>query len=397
MKRAIILVLDSFGIGASQDAPAYGDSAANTFLNIAKARAAEGVPLQLPNLYQLGLGLAATASCGEVAPGADPDITPIGSYGYAVEVSVGKDTPSGHWEMAGLPVDYAWGVFQPSYPSFPDDLIAEFCRRCELPGVLGNKHASGTDIINEFAQEHIASGKPIVYTSADSVFQIAAHEQHFGLDKLYHCCDVARELVDPLHIGRVIARPFVGANGDYTRTANRKDLATPPHGPTLLDVLLKQGRQVHAIGKIADIFAHRGISQIYKGADNMALFEQTLVALTQAQDGDLIFANFVDFDSHYGHRRDIAGYANALEEFDKRLPELLAQLSDDDLLIFSADHGCDPTQPGSDHTREHIPVLVYGKNHTPHFLGRRESFADIGQSVAKHLAIPALDFGVSFV
>ncbi|CAM4481897.1 MAG: Phosphopentomutase [Legionella sp.] len=354
-------------------------------------------PLTLPNLAKLGLYHAALASSGlrfvELSAFADP----IGYYGYAVEQSLGKDTPSGHWEIAGVPVTFEWGYF-PDQPScFPKKLIDAFIQRTGLPGVLGEKHASGTTILDELGEEHVLTGKPVVYTSADSVFQIAAHEESFGLERLYEICEIARELVDEYQIGRVIARPFIGTPGSFKRTGNRKDYATLPPAKTLLDHLKDADHEVIAIGKIADIYAHQGITQTIKADGNMALFDATLDAMKTAPQGSLVFTNFVDFDSSYGHRRDVIGYAHALEEFDARLPELDALLQPDDLVVIAADHGCDPTRPGSDHTREHIPVLVYGPSLKGRSIGRRDTFADIGQSIAQHLGLDSLSQGLSFL
>lgn len=398
MKRALLLVLDSFGIGASADAARFGDAGANTLLHIAQARADEGKPLHLPNLARLGLGHAAALSGGAFPPGFSADIPVNGAWGYAQELSSGKDTPSGHWEMAGVPVLFDWGYFPALENSFPPALLDALIERGQLPGILGNCHASGTTIIEQLGEEHIRSGKPIVYTSADSVLQIAAHETHFGLDRLYALCEVARELCDPYNIGRVIARPFVGEDSaSFRRTGNRHDYSVPPPAPTLLDRLCAAGGQVFAVGKIGDIFAHQGISRLYKGDGNAALFDATLQALAEAPDNTLVFSNFVDFDMLYGHRRDIAGYAAALEAFDRRLPELLVQLQPGDLLILAADHGCDPSAPGSDHTREHIPVLAWGNGIRAGSLGARDSFADIGQTLAQFFALPACSHGRSFL
>lgn len=406
MKRAIVLLFDSFGIGASMDAAHYGDAGADTLGHIAEYCAAghadkrgqHSGPLHLPNLTRLGLAMAALASTGYVPAGLDRNLALSGAYGYAVEQSKGKDTPSGHWEIAGVPILFEWGYFPAEYPSFPTALTDALIARGNLPGILGNRHASGTEIITELGAEHIASGKPIVYTSADSVLQIAAHEESFGLTQLYALCDLARELVNPYNIGRVIARPFTGTVGNFQRTGNRRDLSVPPPAPTLFDHLLAHEGTVIAVGKTADIFAHRGISQTIKANGNNALFDVTLHAMAQAHnDRCLIFTNFVDFDSSYGHRRDVAGYAAALEALDARLPELEKILQPDDIVIITADHGCDPTWQGTDHTREHIPVLLFGPNVQPRFLGRRETFADIGQSIAQHLGVPPLDFGISFL
>ena len=406
LPRVCILVLDSLGIGASLDAKAYGDEQANTFGHIVEACRAgkadqadlRSGPLHIPNLAKRGLYHAAIASSGSALYDLSTLPPPAGYFGYAVEQSLGKDTPSGHWEIAGVPVMYPWGYFPQEKPCFPQTLIQMLIEQGQIPGVLGQIHASGTEIITELGAEHIRSGYPIVYTSGDSVFQIAAHETHFGLDRLYALCELARTLVDPLHIGRVIARPFVGESAPtFKRTGNRRDYASPPPQPTLLDKLVQANRDVLAIGKVSDIFAHQGISQSIKADGNSALFDATLAALRDAAPGSLIFSNFVDFDSSYGHRRDTIGYANALEELDARLPELDGVLQENDWIVITADHGCDPTLPGSDHTREHIPVLVYGPNTPSQFIGRRDTFADIGQSIAQHLGIDPLDFGNSFI
>lgn len=405
MKRVFILLLDSFGIGAALDAEKFGDRGANTLGHIAQRCAAgqanqEGIrqgPLHLPNFTRLGLQLATLASSGEPVAGLDQQAKITGAYGYAVEQSQGKDTPSGHWEIAGVPVLFDWGYFPAGYPSFPAELLEQFIQQAQIPGILGNKHASGTEIISELGEESIKSGKPIVYTSADSVFQIAAHETYFGLDRLYNICEIARKLVDPYNIGRVIARPFVGEIGNFKRTGNRRDYAIPPPAPTLLDKLVENGGEVIAIGKVADIYAHRGISKTIKADGNNALFNAMLDATKIAKDKSLTFTNFVDFDMLYGHRRDVIGYAAALEALDRQLPQFEKLLQAGDIAIITADHGCDPTMPGSDHTREHIPALVFGPNVKPVFIGRRETFADIGQTIAEHLGIPALDEGMSFL
>jgi len=398
MGRAIILVLDSFGIGAADDAAAFGDAGANTLGAIAARRAAAGKPLQLPNLTKLGLMNAAAASAGAVPAGCSIDEHAIGAWGYAAELSSGKDTPSGHWEIAGVPVLFDWGYFTRKTNTFPQELLDRLVERAGLPGVLGNCHASGTEIIAELGEEHMATGKPIVYTSADSVFQIAAHEETFGLQRLYDLCDIARELVDDYNVGRVIARPFTGkSRHDFVRTGNRRDLTTPPPSKTLLDKLADSGGQVISVGKIADIYAHQGITKSVKATGNAALFDATLEEFRSAPDRSIVFTNFVDFDMLYGHRRDVDGYAEALEYFDSRLPELMALMRKDDILVLCADHGCDPTWTGSDHTREHIPVLLFGKPVPAGDLGRRESFADIGQSLAGFFGLPPMDYGESLL
>jgi len=403
--RICVLLMDSLGIGASLDASRYGDTGANTFGHIAlicnEHRAdKEGVregSLNIPNLARLGLYHAALASSGVKVIDLALLEEPQSYYGYAVEQSLGKDTPSGHWELAGVPVMFEWGYFPQTNPCFPKELIDEFIKLAKLPGVLGQKHASGTTIIDELGDEHLKTGMPIVYTSADSVFQIAAHEEAFGLERLYEICEIARKLVDKYQVGRVIARPFIGTGGAFKRTANRRDYATLPPEPTLLDMLKASGRDVIAIGKTADIFAHSGITENIKADGNMDLFDKTLKAFESLPDGGLVFTNFVDFDSSYGHRRDVIGYANAIEEFDKRIPELLAILKPNDIVIISADHGCDPTFSGSDHTREHVPVLAFGPSLNSQFIGRRDTFADIGQSIAEHLNISPLKHGISFL
>ncbi len=399
MARAIVLVLDSFGIGATDDADRFGDVGADTLGNIARVRAESGqAPMQLPHLAQLGLYHASEESTGSFPAGARTDVEITGAYGYAAELSSGKDTPSGHWEIAGVPVLFDWGYFSGKTETFPPELLDALFERADLPGVLGKCHASGTTIIRELGDEHVRTGKPIVYTSADSVFQVACHEGAFGLQRLYDLCDIARELVDEYRIGRVIARPFVGDDPDsYVRTGNRRDLTTPPHAATVLDKLVASGGEVYSIGKIADIYAHQGITQKVKASGNEALFDATLDAMNEAPDRSIIFTNFVDFDMLYGHRRDVEGYAAALEYFDSRLPEVYARMQDDDVLILCADHGCDPTWPGSDHTREHIPVLAYGMRVAPGSIGKRETFADIGQSLATHLNLEPMEYGTSFL
>jgi phosphopentomutase len=403
--RVCVLLLDSLGVGESLDAEHYGDKGANTLAHIYQA-CKEGLAdkpgirqgaLTLPNLTSLGLYHATVASSGTSLFALSELAIPKCYYGYAVEQSLGKDTPSGHWELAGVPVTFAWGYFPDKPLCFPQTLVDELIKRANLPGILGQKHASGTLIINELGEEHLNSGKPIVYTSADSVLQIAAHEESFGLQHLYGLCEIARELVDQYKIGRVIARPFTGNVGAFSRTGNRRDYTLSPPAPTLLDCLKKAKREVIAIGKVADIFAQQGLTQVLKADGNTALFDVTLETMRTAPAGSLVFTNFVDFDSSYGHRRDVAGYAYALEQFDARLPELQGLLNPDDIVVITADHGCDPTFAGSDHTREHIPVLVFGAKIHSQFIGRRDTFADIGQSIAEYLAIAPLLHGVSFM
>lgn len=405
MARAFLFVLDSFGIGGASDAARFGDVGSDTFGHIASACAAgrgdrEGLrsgPLQLPNMVSLGLGQAAKLASGFDFVGTT---RPVASafYGAAQEVSSGKDTPSGHWEIAALPVTFDWGYFPQTIPAFPAALTEAIVREGKVPGILGDCHASGIEIIERFGEEHLRSGKPICYTSVDSILQIAAHETHFGLERLYALCKIVHRLVDPLKIGRVIARPFTGESTEtFERTPNRKDYAVPPPEPTLLDRLTARGSEVIAIGKIGDIFAHRGISEIRKGVGNMAMFDKALGAMDDISDGDLVFANFVDFDTEFGHRRDVPGYAAALEAFDKRLPEAFARLKPGDMLILTADHGNDPTWRGTDHTRERIPVIGMAPGVPGGDVGLRPTFADIGETVAAHLGLVPGRHGTSFL
>ncbi|WP_375751150.1 phosphopentomutase [Vibrio sp. HN007] len=407
MKRAIILVLDSFGIGATADADKFGDVGSDTLGHIAE-QCANGQadneqrkgPLTLPNLSKVGLGLASQESTGNFPAGLDKDAEIIGAYGHAAELSSGKDTPSGHWEIAGVPVLFDWGYFSDKQNSFPQELLDRIVERANLPGYLGNCHSSGTVVLDELGEEHMATGKPIFYTSADSVFQIACHEETYGLDNLLELCQIVREELEDYNIGRVIARPFIGPKaGEFARTGNRRDLSVEPPAPTVLQKLVEEKNgEVISIGKIADIYANCGITQKIKKTGIPDLFDATLEQIKEAKtDNTIIFTNFVDFDSSYGHRRDVAGYAAALEYFDKRLPEVLEILEEDDVLIMTADHGCDPTWQGTDHTREHIPVLVYGKKIPAGSLGRRETFADIGQSLAEYFGTSDMEYGKSFL
>ena len=405
MTRAIILVLDSVGIGSAPDAALYGDEGADTVGHIAEACARgaanrDGLRrggLCLPHLSQLGLGEACRLATGRVPPGLGAKSHPRGRYGCAVETSKGKDTPSGHWELAGVPVPFDWGYFPRTRPCFPPDLVAELCRRADVSGILGNCHASGTAIIAELGEEHMRTGRPICYTSADSVFQIAAHEESFGLERLYRMCEVARPLVDPLCIGRVIARPFVGTSSkDFLRTGNRRDYAVPPPSPTLLDRATQHGRDVVTVGKIADIFAHSGTGRVLKANGNVALFDRTLEGLASLAEGGLLVTNFIDFDTIHGHRRDAAGYADALETFDARLPQLEAALDAGDLVVMTADHGCDPTWAGTDHTREQVPILAFGPSVIAGPIGRRSTFADVAATISAHLGLPPMLVGRPF-
>ncbi|WP_029032644.1 phosphopentomutase [Salinarimonas rosea] len=412
MHRALVIVLDSVGIGGAEDAHAYGDDTSDAGSDtlghiVAACRDGRGDraglregPLRVPNLARMGIGVAHAASTGRTDPLphlAPPTEGPAGAFGYAVETSAGKDTPSGHYEIMGCPVPFAWGTFPRTQPTFPKALTDALIERAGLPGILGDRHANGMAIIEEHAAEHIRTGAPICYTSADSVFQIAAHEEHFGLERLYAVCEIARELCTPYKVGRVIARPFVGTpDSGWTRTGNRKDYALPPPADTLLDVLAREGRTVVSVGKIGDIFAHRATGEEVKGHGNAANLDAALGALARLPEGGLVFANLVDFDQEFGHRRDVPGYAACLEAFDARVPEIEAALAPGDLVVITADHGNDPTWTGSDHTREHVPVLAFGPGIAPRALGRRESFADIGAAVARWLGVPGTGKGTPF-
>lgn len=404
MARAIILLLDSFGIGHAADAERFGDKGADTLGHICGWMAEnrkndDGSPkfLYLPNMSVLGLEKAAELSRGAKLAHSISDGAQVkGAYTYAQEVSLGKDTLSGHWEMMGVPVDFEWGYFPDKPKCFPQELVDGIVKEGCLPGVLGEKHASGTEIIKELGEEHMRTGKPIIYTSADSVLQIAAHEETFGLERLYDLCKICYKLVKPYRIARIIARPFTGTcAADFVRTGNRHDYAVPAPEPTLLDKLTESGGNVYAVGKIADIFAHRGISKHFPAAGLENIFNASMQAIADAPDNTLVFSNFVDFDSSYGHRRNALGYGEALEYFDARLPEILAQLQKDDLLLVTADHGCDPTWKGSDHTREHIPVLFYGKGIKPQQIPPMPSFSCIGQTIAAYLGVPPLAHGTA--
>ena len=378
------MVLDSAGIGEMPDAAEWGDAGADTLGNIF-----ETCDVALPNLASLGLG--------NIRPlrGVPASTTPRGSFGKCALRSNGKDTTTGHWEMAGIILEKAF----PTYPNgFPPDVVDKFVEQARIPGILGNVPASGTEIIKQLGEEHVRSGKPIVYTSADSVFQIAAHEEIVPVERLYEICQIARRLLDGEHkVGRVIARPFLGTDADnFTRTENRHDYAVPPPNENLLPLLKSKGLDVVCIGKIASIYDGLGVTQDLTAKNNEQTIDQTINALRDESEG-LIFSNLVDFDMLYGHRRDPEGYARALEHFDARLPEIFDAMRETDLLILTADHGNDPTKEGSDHTREYAPLLVYGKTSTPGIdLGTRESLADIGQTIAENFGI-RLNAGKSFL
>jgi phosphopentomutase len=402
MPRAFLVVMDSVGCGGAPDADRFfndghPDTGANTLGHIAAACAAgkaeEGRsgPLSMPNLAALGLGHAVGLASVEDAPGLM--VEPEGLWGAATEISPGKDTPSGHWELAGLPVPWDWTYFSDTENSFPPELIEEVKRIAGTEGILGNRHASGTLIIDVEGERHQQTGWPICYTSADSVFQIAAHEESFGLDRLYDLCERLAPTLHAMKVGRVIARPFVGEPGNYTRTPNRHDYAIMPPAPTLCDWVQGAGRKVHAVGKIGDIFSMRGIDDVVKGAD-ATLMGHLAELVDSAEDGSLTFANFVEFDSIYGHRRDVSGYARHLEWFDAEIGPILARLKPDDLMIFTADHGNDPTWIGTDHTRERVPVL--GKGPQTGQIGLC-AFTDVAASIAAHLGVPSQGPGKSFL
>lgn len=403
-RRALLLVVDSLGIGALPDAGHYGDAGADTFGHIAAACAAgradqgRSGPLCIPTLERLGLIDAASGARGARPDGFAAPGTPAAAWGWSAERSKGKDTISGHWEMAGQPVEVEWGYFTDLTDSVPQSLLDELARRTGLPGFLGNRHASGTTIIEELGEEHVRTGRPIVYCSADSVLQICAHEEAFGLERLYEVCAAARLLVDDLRIGRVIARPFLGtAAANFKRTAHRRDYSVPPPEGTVLDRLIAAGGTVVGIGKVPDIFAGCGISRRVKASGLAALMDTSQRALLEAGDRTLVFTNLVDFDQEYGHRRDVPGYAAELERFDSMLGSLLGQLGPGDLLVLTADHGNDPTFEGWNHTREYVPVLAAGPAVTPRAIGRRDTFADIGQSLATWFGIGPLSNGTAFL
>ena len=385
--RAIVIVLDSVGIGALPDAAAYGDEGSDTLGHIASA-----VPLSLPTLRALGLGRVAALGPAPPSPTLKESVPT--AVGRMAEASAGKDSVTGHWEMMGVVLDRAFPVFP---NGFSADLLAEFSRLTGR-GVLGNKAASGTVIIDELGPEHMATGNWIIYTSADSVFQIAAHESIVGVPELYRACEVAYRLAgEGLGVGRVIARPFIGSPGQFRRTANRRDFALPPKGETLLDRLTSASRTVVAIGKIEDLFAGRGISTAIHTASDDDGMDTVLAQMASVRDG-LIFTNLVDFDTQYGHRNDIPGYAQNLERFDARLAELLPRLRDDDLLVVTADHGNDPATPSTDHSREYVPVIAAGLRVRANTdLGTRQTFADLGQTLADLFGVGRLAHGTSFL
>ena len=398
MPRAFLIVMDSAGCGGAPDAAEFGDAGANTLGHIARA-CAEGEadvgrsgPLNIPVMAGLGLGAAIELASGLNDHGL-PGPNQL-AWGAATEVSKGKDTPSGHWELAGVPVPWNWHYFPDAEPAFPSELAAKVANIARTEGILGNCHASGTAIVESLGAEHVRTGWPICYTSADSVFQVAAHEEVFGLERLLNLCKALAPDLHKMRVGRVIARPFVGSpeNG-FERTKNRKDFAIEPPEPTLCDWVFNHGGKVHGIGKINDIFSGRGLTDGVKGTDAelmRALFDRA----DGAEDGSLTFANFVEFDTNFGHRRDVPGYARALEWFDSCLPQFLAKLGPNDLAIISADHGNDPTWHGTDHTRERVPVLAHGGSGQS--IGHCD-FVDVAASIADHLGLDQDGRGRSFL
>lgn len=383
LQRVVIIVLDSVGIGALPDARLYGDEGSNTLGNIAEALGG----LHLPNMERLGLG--------KIAPikGVSSSVTTAGFFGKMSELSAGKDTTSGHWEMMGIVTEKPF----PTYPNgFPEDIINTFVNKIGR-NILGNKPASGTEIIQELGKQHIETGFPIVYTSADSVFQIAACEDTIPIHDLYKMCETAREILTGEHaVGRVIARPFIIENGQYVRTDRRRDFSLAPPSPTVLERALHKGLEVVGVGKIGDIFAHRGLSEEIHTHDNQDGITRTIHCIKRNFPG-IIMTNLVDFDMKYGHRNDIQGYARALQSFDDSIPEIMSNLDKSDVLFITADHGCDPTTASTDHSREYVPLLVYGKGlNTPVSLGIRQSFADLGATVADVLNLTPSHCGASF-
>ncbi len=381
-KRVILIILDSVGVGEMPDSDEFGDKGANTIGNIAKFTGG----LNLPNLQKMGLGNILHIK------GVPPNSNPLASYGKMMEASKNKDTVTGHWEIMGLITEHPFPVFP---DGFPEEILEDFFEATGVHKILGNKAASGTVIIQELGEEHIKTGFPIVYTSGDSVFQIAAHEHIIPVDKLYKMCEATRKVCDKYNIARVIARPFIGEHGNFTRTFRRKDFSMKPPHETVLDILKKKGFPVIGIGKIGDVFAEQGITKIIHTKNNIEGMK-TLINELLITDHGLIFINLIDFDMLYGHRRDVKGYAKALETFDNELSGLLQHLEHNDILIITADHGCDPTHHGTDHTREHVPLLVYSKLMHPVNLGIRRSFSDLGVSILKLFEIEHQFPGKSF-
>ncbi|MBX9759224.1 MAG: phosphopentomutase [Beijerinckiaceae bacterium] len=395
MARAFIIVIDSLGCGGAPDAADFGDEGADTLGHVAAACAAgladargRKGPLHAPVLDSLGLARAARISTGESLPGLNGVMRAGASAGCACETSRGKDTPSGHWEMAGAPLEGWPGQFPQRIPAFPEQFISDVVTASGIAGVIGQCHSAGVEIIDKLGAEHVSTGKPIFYTSVDSVIQIAAHEEAFGLERLYDLCKTTRRLADPLNIGRVIARPFVGsATSGFQRTPRRKDFSMPPPHGNILDRAVADNRSVVTLGKCGDIFGHRSTGEEITGAHDLDLFGKMLSAAPRLSDGGLLFANFVDLDTDFGHRRNVAGYAAGIEHLDPLIGAFLDLMQVGDLCVVTADHGNDPTWRGTDHTRENVPVLAYEPGGPVREIGRRSTFADIGASVARHLGL----------
>ncbi|QCI20081.1 MAG: phosphopentomutase [Buchnera aphidicola (Brevicoryne brassicae)] len=403
MKRVFLIVLDSFGIGSSLDADKFNDVGSDTFGHIVEkcflgqANIGRKGVLYIPNLVKLGIIQAAKKSTGKYPLGFDNNSNVIASYGFASEISSGKDTTSGHWEIAGVPVLDDWFYFKKKYDSFPDILLKEIISQFQLPGLIGNCHASGTDIVYKLGEEHIKTKKPIIYTSSDSVLQVACHEAFFGLSNLYKLCKTIRFILDDFKykVARVIARPFIGNNKlNFQRTGNRKDFSIKPFSTTVIKKLIdeKQG-QVIAIGKVSDIYAGIGITKKIESTGLKDLCNNTINEIKLSKNNTIVFTNLVDFDSNWGHRRDVSGYAKGLEFFDYKLAEIISLVTEKDLLILTADHGCDPTWQGTDHTRENIPILIYSPDIRPRYLGHRKTFSDIGQTIAKYFFLSDMQYG----
>ncbi|WP_343154202.1 phosphopentomutase [Buchnera aphidicola (Aphis aurantii)] len=406
MKRVFLMILDSFGIGSSVDAGKFNDCGADTFGHIVeqcflgKANKAREGYLKIPNLQKLGIFQAHNASTGKYPIGYDKKFYNskiIASYGFASEISSGKDTTSGHWEIAGAPVLDDWYYFEKLNNTFPETLIHEIIKNFKLPGILGNCHASGTEIISKLGEEHIKTKKPILYTSSDSVLQVACHEDIFGLYNLYQLCHIIRSLLNKnkYKIARVIARPFIGMNKlNFQRTGNRVDFSIKPPSVTVMEKLVAEKKgKVIGVGKVSDIYAGVGISKSIKSFGLKELCNTTINEMQLAKNNTIVFTNFVDFDSIWGHRRDVSGYAKGLEFFDSQLYKMIHLVNKEDLLIITADHGCDPTWSGTDHTRENIPILIYSPGRKVKFLGHRTSFSDIGQTIAKYFSLSKMQYG----
>ncbi len=390
--KALLLIIDSFGIGALPDADRYGDAGANTALHICEAIPGE----KWPHLKHLGLGNCANL-LGDTLPGCPASRTPAASVGVMNQASAGKDTISGHWEMAGIKLDKPFHIFNPSFPSFPEKLVKDFQKQTGYK-LLGNKSASGTEIIEALGKAHLKGEGVIVYTSADSVFQIAAHEDIVPVKELYQICEIARKLCDPYHVGRVIARPFIGKPGQFKRTGSRKDYSMVPPQRSLLNHLQNHHIQTIGIGKIGNIFSEQGLETSFHDSENSACLNRTIDCLQKRTTKDqFIFVNLVDTDMLYGHRRDIKGYYKAVCEIDEMLPEIVESMNFEDLMIITADHGCDPGFRGTDHTREYVPLLVYQKIHKPVELGIRASFCDVAQSITAFFGLPRIENGQSFI